>query len=128
MVKHFKQIAMRVEPQADITITGVCVLNRAVIAGICERLADIGFAHTVPEGRLFELNFNIHVSNIIDMKTECNSPSEYPRIKKAVPTFTFSLLLVLLFPSSSLRIKKGCPAIRRNSLFTSSLLLVLPFT
>jgi hypothetical protein len=70
IVKHFKQIAMCVKPQADIAITGVRALNRAVITGICERMANIGFAYAVPENRLFELNFNTQVLNIASMKNE----------------------------------------------------------
>jgi hypothetical protein len=61
---------MRVKPQTDIAITSVRALNRTVIAGICERMANIGFAHAMPENRLFELNFNVHLFNITGMKKE----------------------------------------------------------
>jgi hypothetical protein len=72
IIKHFKQIAMRVKPQADIAVTGVRTLNRTIIAGICERMANISLAQAVPENRLLELNFNIHLLNIVGTKRECN--------------------------------------------------------
>jgi hypothetical protein len=68
IVKHFKQIATRVKPQADITVAAV--LKRAVIAGICKRMANIGFAYTMPESRLSELNIKVHPLTIAVMKRE----------------------------------------------------------
>jgi hypothetical protein len=68
IVKYFKQIAMRVKPQADIAIIGVSILKRTVITGIGERMVNIGFAYTVPKSRLLECNFNAHLSNIADMR------------------------------------------------------------
>jgi hypothetical protein len=38
-------------------------------------MANIGFAHTVPESRLFELNFNVHLLNIAGIKRECKGPT-----------------------------------------------------
>jgi hypothetical protein len=70
IVKHFKQIAMRVKPQTDIAIAGIRALNRAIIAGIRECVANIGFAHAVPENRLFEPNLNTHPFTIAGMKRE----------------------------------------------------------
>jgi hypothetical protein len=72
IVKHFKQIAMRVKPQSDITVTRVRALNRTVVAGIGERMANIGFVYAVPEGGLFELDFNAHLFNVAGMKREHN--------------------------------------------------------
>jgi hypothetical protein len=79
IVKHFKQIAMCVKSQTDITVTGGCTLNRAVRAGICERMANIGFAHAMPENRLFERNFNTHLFNVAGMKREGNAPTAFAR-------------------------------------------------
>jgi hypothetical protein len=73
IVKHFKQIAMRVKSQTDITVPGGHALNRTVIAGIGKRMANIGFTHAVPESRLLELNFNAHLFNIAGMKRECKA-------------------------------------------------------
>jgi hypothetical protein len=70
IVKYFKQIAMRVKPQAEIAIAGVRILKRTVITGIGERMANIGFAYTVPESRLLECNFNAHLSTITGMRNE----------------------------------------------------------
>jgi hypothetical protein len=94
IVKHFKQIAMRVKPQVDIAVTGVRALNRAVIAGIYERMANIGFAHAVPESRLFELNFNAPLFNIASMKRECKQAG-----KIACPLLIINCIrVVLLLP------------------------------
>jgi hypothetical protein len=73
IVKYFKQITMHVKPQADIASTGIRTRNRAIVAGICECMANIGFAHTVPESRLFELN--VHLLTIAGVKRECKAPT-----------------------------------------------------
>jgi hypothetical protein len=35
--------------------------------------ANISFAHTLSESRLFELNFNVHLFKIVSMKKEHNT-------------------------------------------------------
>jgi hypothetical protein len=60
IIKHFKQIALCIKPQADIAVLIIHTLNRAIVTGCGKRMAYVCFAHAMPESRLLEPDVHLH--------------------------------------------------------------------